>query len=375
MQDARRACAGRQATCATLTTRACEPNVFYEPDFVTAAAPVFGRDVLAAIGVAARRDDAAGRILPGADHAPPLWPANSGGGRLDPSLRPARHAAGRSRVSRGRRCGLARSPCHQPRAAEAPADAVPAGGRRRRRHSMRRSPTAAAAAPTSSRTSGRCCSPDGDRAEYLVHSIRPKKRKELRRQRHRLADIGAVKSIVATEQPALAAALERFLRGRGQRLERPRRHRGSRQRGVCALRRRPPSPRSPATARRACRDCRSAAARWPRPSRLRSGDNAWGWKIAYDEGFARASPGVQLLLDVTRDAARRREYRARRFLRHARPPDDQQDLARAACIGGPADRRRWRQPSGLRRGMRTRDARAAIAETSARGAAIPVRGR
>jgi len=32
---------------------------------------------------------------------------------------------------------------------------------------------------------------------------------------------------------------------------------------------------------------------------LRSGDAAWCWKIAYDESRSRASPGVQLLLDVT----------------------------------------------------------------------------
>ena len=33
---------------------------------------------------------------------------------------------------------------------------------------------------------------------------------------------------------------------------------------------------------------------------LRSGDTAWCWKIAYDESRARASPGVQLLLHVTK---------------------------------------------------------------------------
>jgi CelD/BcsL family acetyltransferase involved in cellulose biosynthesis len=32
---------------------------------------------------------------------------------------------------------------------------------------------------------------------------------------------------------------------------------------------------------------------------LRSGTNAWCWKIAYDEQYARASPGVQILLDTT----------------------------------------------------------------------------
>jgi hypothetical protein len=34
---------------------------------------------------------------------------------------------------------------------------------------------------------------------------------------------------------------------------------------------------------------------------LRSGATAWCWKIAYDERFARFSPGVQLLLDVTQE--------------------------------------------------------------------------
>ncbi len=32
---------------------------------------------------------------------------------------------------------------------------------------------------------------------------------------------------------------------------------------------------------------------------LRSGAAAWVWKIAYDECFARFSPGVQVLLDIT----------------------------------------------------------------------------
>jgi hypothetical protein len=33
---------------------------------------------------------------------------------------------------------------------------------------------------------------------------------------------------------------------------------------------------------------------------LQSGTTAWCWKIAYDERFARFSPGVQLLIDLTR---------------------------------------------------------------------------
>ena len=43
---------------------------------------------------------------------------------------------------------------------------------------------------------------------------------------------------------------------------------------------------------------------------LRSGDAAWCWKIAYDETFSRASPGVQLLLDVTETCSPTRASRA-----------------------------------------------------------------
>ena len=32
---------------------------------------------------------------------------------------------------------------------------------------------------------------------------------------------------------------------------------------------------------------------------LSSGTTAWCWKVAYDETFARCSPGFQLLVDVT----------------------------------------------------------------------------
>jgi hypothetical protein len=34
---------------------------------------------------------------------------------------------------------------------------------------------------------------------------------------------------------------------------------------------------------------------------LESGTTAWCWKIAYDESFARYSPGVQLLLETTQE--------------------------------------------------------------------------
>ena len=34
---------------------------------------------------------------------------------------------------------------------------------------------------------------------------------------------------------------------------------------------------------------------------LESGTTAWCWKIAYDETFARYSPGVQLLMETTQE--------------------------------------------------------------------------
>jgi hypothetical protein len=40
---------------------------------------------------------------------------------------------------------------------------------------------------------------------------------------------------------------------------------------------------------------------------LRSGAGAWFWKIAYDESAARASPGVQLTLDLTQWLLRERD--------------------------------------------------------------------
>jgi hypothetical protein len=36
---------------------------------------------------------------------------------------------------------------------------------------------------------------------------------------------------------------------------------------------------------------------------LRSGDTAWCWKIGYNEGMARFSPGVQLICELTEQLA------------------------------------------------------------------------
>jgi CelD/BcsL family acetyltransferase involved in cellulose biosynthesis len=140
--------------------------------------------------------------------------------------------------------------------------------------------------------------PTGDRAGYLDQAIPHKKRKELRRQRKRLADMGTLTSATTSEPAALTAALVDFLaleasgwKGRA----------GTAAKGndavscfvveaVSAL-----AAQGRATVSRLALDGRAIAA----IVTLRSGDEAWCWKIAYDEAYSRGSPGVQLLLDVT----------------------------------------------------------------------------
>lgn len=130
--------------------------------------------------------------------------------------------------------------------------------------------------------------------------IRKRTLKELRRQRRRLEDLGPVRVDHAGDPEAVAAALEAFLD-----LE----ARGWKGRRGTALAQ---DPRLAAVmgetvrglaARGACRVdlLRVGEAVIAGTLLARSGDRAWFWKVAYDEAFARYSPGVQLTLDVTHD--------------------------------------------------------------------------
>jgi hypothetical protein len=194
----------------SLIARTNEPNVFYDPDFMAAAMPVFGRNVLA--GLVRQRGTAMrlvgffpvrivrhryGVPLPvavGWTHAyAPL-----GTPLIDSECRDAAVAAWLDH--------LAADP-ELPKLLLMPF--LPVEG-----------PAAQALAALLARRGGRSADfaphrrallrPDCDRAHYLDHAIRHKKRKELRRQRHRLADIGEIDSIVVTDQPALASALNDF---------------------------------------------------------------------------------------------------------------------------------------------------------------------
>lgn len=140
--------------------------------------------------------------------------------------------------------------------------------------------------------------PAADRATYLDH-IAHKKLKELRRQRRRLEDAAQVQHTVASDAEALAPALAGFMaleaagwKGRAGGAASADPAVGAfMQAAVMGL-----AADGNARIDRLIHDGRAIAA----TITLRSGSAAWFWKIAYDEARASFSPGVQLTLDLTR---------------------------------------------------------------------------
>jgi CelD/BcsL family acetyltransferase involved in cellulose biosynthesis len=140
--------------------------------------------------------------------------------------------------------------------------------------------------------------PGGERTSYLERAIGPKKRKELRRQRKRLAKTRHLVSVADAELPGIAAALDDFLaleagswKGRAGTAARCREElAGFLAQAVTGL-----AQQGSASIVRLCLGRRAIAALLI----LRSGRTAWSWKIAHDETFAQYSPGVQVLLDAT----------------------------------------------------------------------------
>jgi CelD/BcsL family acetyltransferase involved in cellulose biosynthesis len=141
--------------------------------------------------------------------------------------------------------------------------------------------------------------PGAERAHYIEQTVNAKTRKELSRKRRRLADLGEVSHETITAPAAMTNMIGRFLdleaagwKGRS---------------GTAAAN----DPRIRAFLEQALVDLSAEGkARCDvlsvgdRPVAaaivLRSGATAWDWKIAYDESYARFSPGVQLTLDLTR---------------------------------------------------------------------------
>lgn len=281
-----------------LAERALEPNVFYEPAFALAAAPVLGRDVVAGLAwshttparlvglfpvrIERRRYGLGPAVLSGWTH--PFAPL--GTPLVDRYLATAviaawlDHLAARDDLPR-----LLLMPYLPETGAVAWAFAaalVARGGKRVTFGSHQR----AVLAPTQ------------DRADYLERAIGAKKRKELRRQRKRLAESGPLAAHIVSEPKAVATALADFLdleasgwKGRA----------GTAARADDAVR-----AFMEAAVAGLAREGKARVARLKLGERpiaalvtLQSGGTAWCWKIAYAEALGRFSPGVQLILEVT----------------------------------------------------------------------------
>ena len=140
----------------------------------------------------------------------------------------------------------------------------------------------------------------GDADELLRDALGAKKLKELRRQRNRLAEHGAVHFDVA-RTPADSRCRDRNIPDAGgQRLEGPARHRAQPGRRRC----RPSSaaPRSALAETGQCEIVTLRAGETPVAAAivLRHQDRAFYFKLGVDERFAKFSPGVQLTLELTR---------------------------------------------------------------------------
>jgi CelD/BcsL family acetyltransferase involved in cellulose biosynthesis len=281
-----------------LAARALEPNVFYEPSFALAAASVFAKDAGAVLVWSGTRP----RLLLG------FFPARIERrryGLLLPVLVGWTHPyapLGTPLVERdaaGPVIGawldhVARSPA-LPDLVLMPF--VPADG-------------AFAAALETILVHGRMpvaefnrqrralLAPLGPPSQYVERALGSRRLKELRRSGRRLADQGALLFTTATEAPDVADRVADFLdleaRGwKGKAGTAAAHHGDIRQFIETAVGNL--AAEGKARIDRILLDGRPIAA----TITLRSGDEAWFWKIAYDESFARFSPGVMLTVALT----------------------------------------------------------------------------
>ena len=281
----------------TLAGRALMPNVFYEPQFALAAAPVFGRNVGACLVWSRGRTARLVGLFPARieRHRYGLpWPIMVGWINSYAPL--GVPLVDREAAEPVIGTWLDHLASHKPRSMLLPmfpqqgalATAFDAALARRRGESIAFAPHARA-----------LLAPAGERGSYLERALPHKKLKELGRQLRRLADDGAVAWDIAREGAAIETALSDFLtleaagwKGRA---------------GTAAGH--DPAIRAflEAAVPVLAGDGKAAIVRLTLARHavaalivLRSGDTAWCWKIAYDERHARASPGVQLMLHATK---------------------------------------------------------------------------
>jgi CelD/BcsL family acetyltransferase involved in cellulose biosynthesis len=137
-------------------------------------------------------------------------------------------------------------------------------------------------------------------AEELLHdALGAKKLKELRRQRHRLAEHGAVRFDVARTPEQVAAELETFLQLEASGWKGKRGTALMQDEGDAAFVRRA-APALAETGECEIVSLRAGATPVAAAIVLRHQDRAFYFKLGIDERFARFSPGVQLTLDLTR---------------------------------------------------------------------------
>jgi CelD/BcsL family acetyltransferase involved in cellulose biosynthesis len=282
----------------SLIADALEPNVFYDPAFALSAAPVFGTDAgailvwsgdtarrligLFSVAIARRRYGIPLPVLSAWTHAyAPLGVALVARDAADAAIEAFLDHVGAD-LALPKILLLPFVPLEGPFATTL------------RRVIARRRGTIA----TFDRHARAQLRPGDARADYIERAIGAKRRKEMRRQSRRLAERAPVTLATASEPEAIGRALEDFLAleaagWKGRRGTAVARHadltqflqhalRGLAAEGLARI------------DRLMWRDRAIAAA-----IVLRSADTGWFFKIAYDETVARASPGVQLALDMT----------------------------------------------------------------------------
>ena len=280
-----------------LARRAVEPNVFYEPDFALAAAPVLGPDAGAVLvratgsqqliglfpcRIETRRYGVRLPLLAGWTH--PYGPL--GTPLVDPdALVPAvtaflDHVADDPKLPK--RVRLPYQVEDGPVATALVAAIAQRGGRTARfeRHAR------ALLAPAKERTG------------YVDAALGPKRRKKLGRQRRRLDETGGLHLSLADTPTEAAAALADFflLEASGWKGAA-----GTAAAQDDAIRRFMESAVAGLAAMGHARVARLLHAGRPIAAAvlLTSGRGSWFWKIAHDEDASRASPGVQITLDLT----------------------------------------------------------------------------
>jgi CelD/BcsL family acetyltransferase involved in cellulose biosynthesis len=282
----------------SLAARALEPNVFYDPGFALAAAPVLGRDVQAVLvwsadaprrlvglfpfAIAKRRYGVKLPLLVGWTHrfAPLGTPLVDRDACAEVVAAFLDHVADDETLPKRMLLPLVAETgpvASALQSALARRGGVSAAFGRHRRAVLR---------------------PGGERPGYIERAIGSKRRKELRRQRHRLADVGPLSFALATTPGEVGPALRDFLaleaggwKGRaGTAIAGHPDIRRFAETAIDAL-----AARGGVAVARLC--CRS------RPIAcivtLKSANAAWSWKVAHDESFAGSSPGVQAFIDLT----------------------------------------------------------------------------